>query len=211
MTKQIWWHFARASGLVAWVLLAVAMCMGLFAASRLMRGRGVPAWSTEVHRFTSGAAVVFTLGHVGSLVADSYVHFSWKEVLVPFASQWKPGPVAWGITAAWLLLAVQITSLLRNRLKRTTWRRVHSLSFALFAAAAFHTMTAGSDARNPFVIGVNLAVFVVTTWLVFYRILTARSLGAMKVNPPRAVVVRRSASTPAPVVADEPSLMTGRR
>jgi predicted ferric reductase len=196
VNEQLWWHVSRATGVVAWGLLAISVLWGLFVSARLVKKKGVPAWSTEVHRFAAALAMVFTLGHLGSLIADSYIHFTLKDLVVPFASEYKTGPIAWGVVALWLLAAVQITSLLRNRIPRKLWRRTHALAFPLFAAAAFHTTLAGTDAKNPAMVVTNLGIIVLSTWFVMYRILTARSLGAIKVEPRRSVESNRPSKPP---------------
>jgi hypothetical protein len=66
-------------------------------------------------------------------------------VLVPFASTWHPLAVAWGVVALYLLLAVEITSLLRARLSQRVWRGVHFASFGLFVTATIHGLAAGTD------------------------------------------------------------------
>lgn len=190
MNEQFWWHVSRSTGLVAWALLAASTMLGIFLSARLIKAKGVPAWSTSVHRFLGGLAVIFTGGHLGSLVADNYTHFGWKETLLPFGSEWKPGAVAWGVAAFWLLLCVELTSLLQKRMPRKVWRRIHALAFPLFVASAFHGMTAGTDAANIVFRGLNLAIILGATWLVFYRVMTARSLGAIKVDPQRTVIRR---------------------
>ena len=66
-------------------------------------------------------------------------------MLVPFASSWHPVAVAWGVTALYLLLAVELTSLLRSRISKRVWRATHYLSFPLFALATIHGLSAGTD------------------------------------------------------------------
>jgi hypothetical protein len=68
---------------------------------------------------------------------------------VPLASHWRPGAIAWGILAFYLLVAVEITSLLMARLARRFWHAVHLGSFVVFGAATTHGLTAGTDARSP--------------------------------------------------------------
>src|SRR4029078_10244831 len=89
-----------------------------------------------------GVALIFTGVHVAALLADQYVHFGLAGVLVPFASKWHPGSVAWGVVAFYLLLAVELTSLARARLSKKIWRRVHFASFALFIVSTIHGLTA---------------------------------------------------------------------
>jgi DMSO/TMAO reductase YedYZ heme-binding membrane subunit len=103
--------------------------------------------------------------HLASIVADSFVPFGWTEVLVPFASTWRPGAVAWGIVAFDLLVVVEATSLLIHRLPRRAWYVVHLSSYALFACASVHGLLAGTDTANAFVrwggaVGLALVVFV---------------------------------------------------
>ena len=85
--------------------------------------------------------------HVVSILLDTYVHFGLVELLVPFASSWHPVAVAWGIVGFYVLVAIEITSLLRSRISKRAWRMTHYLSFPLFLVATIHALTAGTD-RN---------------------------------------------------------------
>src|SRR5205823_1379143 len=76
---------------------------------------------------------------------DSYVHFGLVDVLVPLASSSHPVAVAWGIVALYLVLAVEVTSLLRKQLSKRLWRATHFASFPLFALATTHALSAGTD------------------------------------------------------------------
>ena len=119
MSSQLWWYVARAAGIVSWALVAISVCWGLLLAGRPIPGRAVgwarPHRLLDLHRYLGALAVVFTGIHVGALIADSYVHFDVVDVLVPFASSWRPGAVAWGVVAVWLLAAVELTSLAKRR------------------------------------------------------------------------------------------------
>lgn len=148
MTDQLWWMAARSGGYVAWVLLAASVIWGLMLSGRLRPGRVRPAWQLDLHRFLGGLATVFTGVHVASIVLDSHTDFGLADVLVPFASSWQPAAVAWGIVALYLLLAVEVTSLVRARMPQRWWRRVHVLSLPLYAIATVHLLTAGTDASN---------------------------------------------------------------
>ena len=187
MNPHIWWYVARASGIVAWALLALSVLWGLLVSTRVLQGRPSPAWLLDSHRFLGGLAVLFTATHIGALVADSYVHFGAAEILVPFASAWKPRPVAFGVVALWVLLAVEVTSLLMRRLPRRVWRAVHYSSLALFALAGVHAMTAGTDARNAVFRDVTIVVSVAAGLLALLRALVPKS-------PSRATRARADAT-----------------
>jgi predicted ferric reductase len=168
---QIWWYVARASGLVAWALLTATVVWGLLLSTKLFGRKPTPAWLLDLHRFVGGATVVFTLVHLVAILLDSFVHFDLVSILVPFASSWSPGAVAWGIVAFYLLAAVEITSLLRRRMPNRIWRRVHYASFPLFAMATIHGVTAGSDTRTTF------AVMVLASVVLGVGLLTAARIG----------------------------------
>jgi len=174
MNKQIWWYTARSGGIVAWVLLALSVAWGLLLSTRLVSKRGAPAWLLDLHRFLGALALVFTLVHVGGLVADSYAYFGWSEVLVPMASKWKPGPVAWGVVGLYLLVAVEVTSLLMRRMSRRIWRAVHFASFPLFVVAGIHGAQAGTDATNWIYRVTSVALVSATMFLTLVRILSQR-------------------------------------
>ena len=148
MNEQLWWYVARSSGIVAWALLAGSVVWGLALSTKITNGRPKPNWLLDLHRFLGGLALVFTGIHLGSLVLDSYVDFGLTDLLVPMASSWQPGAVAWGVAGLYLLLAVEITSLLRPRLPRKVWKWTHMLSFPLFAVSTAHGLLAGTDATG---------------------------------------------------------------
>jgi predicted ferric reductase len=175
MSPQVWWYLARATGFVAWALLSASVLSGLYVSTRLTKGRPTAAWLVDLHRFLAGSGVVLTGLHLAGLVADSYVHFGLADVLVPFASAWKPGAVALGVVALYLLLAVEVSSLLMRRLPRRWWKAIHLSSYGLFWTATFHLLLAGTDATNPIARwSVNLVVAAVV-FLTLIRILSPRA------------------------------------
>ena len=143
--NQLWWYTARSSGVVAWAMLTASVLFGLALSTRALGTRPRPNWLLDLHRFLGGAAVVFTGAHLLSLALDTFVTFGPIELFVPFTSQYRPSAVAWGIVGFYLLLAVEITSLLRKRLSKRAWRATHFLSFPLFVVASVHAVNAGTD------------------------------------------------------------------
>ena len=160
--SNLWWYTTRSSGLVAWGMLTASVLVGLALSTRALGRRPRANWLLDLHRFLGGAAVVFVAVHVLALVGDSYVHFGLVDLLVPFASGYRAGAVAWGIVGMYVLLAVELTSLLRRRLPTRIWRFVHYLSFPLFVVATVHAVTAGTDRDAPLL----RIVLIVTTGVV---------------------------------------------
>jgi predicted ferric reductase len=150
MNPHTWWYLARATGYVAWALLTASVVTGLLVRTRPTGGRRPIAWALDLHRFLAGTAVTFTGLHILGLVADDFVHFGPADVLIPFASTWRPSAVALGITALYLLLAVEATSLLMRHLPRRLWHGIHLSAYVAFWLATFHLLTAGTDTGTAY-------------------------------------------------------------
>lgn len=176
---QIWWYTSRAAGIVAWILLSLSVLAGMsIAHRRVVGGRPSPVppvWRLDLHRFLSALSMIFLFAHMGALVPDNFVHFGLAELLVPMQSEWQPADVAWGIVAFWLVLAVEITSLVRNRLPHRAWRIIHTSSFGVWAAATVHLLLAGTDAASPVFRVVQVVVIALVIAALLVRL--ARQLG----------------------------------
>jgi DMSO/TMAO reductase YedYZ heme-binding membrane subunit len=145
--SQTWWYVARSGGIVAWALASLAVIVGLQLSTRLVR-RAQPAWLLDVHRFLGGLAVAFLGVHLLGLALDDFIGFGVRDLVVPFASSYKPAAVALGVIGMYLLLAVEVTSLAMRRLPRRTWYAIHLSSYVVFAVATVHGLTAGTDRHN---------------------------------------------------------------
>ena len=189
-----WWYLSRSAGVVAWALLTASVIWGLCLSTRVFDRKPSPKWFTDLHRFLGGTAVVFVGVHVGTVVADSYVHFGAADVLLPFASGWRPVAVAWGVVAMWLMLAVEVSSLALRVLPRRVWHAIHLSSYALFASATVHALAAGPDTRTPSFELALSAVLALVTFLTLVRVAASRKKrGAVG---PRPSPVRPAADPP---------------
>ena len=174
MTEQLAWYVARASGIVALGVTTLSVAWGLLFSTRLLQGRPSPKWLLDLHRFLGGLAVVFTAVHIAALIADDYVAFGPSDVLVPFASAWKAEPVAWGVVGMYLLMAVEVTSLIMKRIPRRWWRAIHFSSFGLFWMAVIHGARAGTDAGSTAYVQGSTAAVLLVVFLTAYRIAAVR-------------------------------------
>src|SRR5437764_14382210 len=100
------WYLARASGIVAFVLLTIAVVLGLTLSGRA-KLRYWPRFAIEdVHRFAGLLTGTFISLHVLTLFVDSYLPFSLLQLLVPGASTDRPTSTSPGVVAAELLLSL---------------------------------------------------------------------------------------------------------
>jgi DMSO/TMAO reductase YedYZ heme-binding membrane subunit len=195
MSSHFWWYVARAGGIVAWALVLASCTWGLLHALRAFGRRPSPSWMLSTHRYLSALAIAFVAVHVVSILADGFVQFSLADVLVPMVSSWHPVAVAWGIVGMYVLVAVEVTSLVRARLSPRVWRGLHMLSYVLLALVTIHFLTAGTDTND----------LLPTTSIVLIGVATVFG-AAMLLTWRTAPKVR--AAAPAPAAATE--LVTGR-
>ncbi len=172
--QQFWWHLSRASGIVAWVLVSAVTAWGILLSTRLLKPYDRPAWLLDLHRWLGWLSVMTIALHIGSLVADSYdPQWGWSEVLVPMGTNWKPGPVAWGVVAMYIVVVVQLTSMFMKRLPKSVWRGIHMTSYAACLFTTVHAVTAGTDRNNHLYGALGVALSVLMLALVGIRILYA--------------------------------------
>ena len=182
MSGQFPWYVARSAGLVAWALLAASVLWGLALSTKILSPKVRPNWILDLHRWLGGLALTFTGVHVVSLLFDTYVHFGLVSVLVPFATSWHPGAVAWGVVSLYLLAAVEVTSLLKSRIPKSVWRKTHFASFVLFVTSTVHGLTAGTDTGATM-----LRIGALMTAALFAGLTAARLVEASTPRPDRLV------------------------
>jgi hypothetical protein len=175
VTSKLTWYVARSGGLVAWATCTASIIWGLMLSTRVVRGRGIPAWLLDLHRFLGALALVFTIVHVAGLYFDHYQPFSFQDILVPMSTTWRPGAVAWGIVGFYLLLAIQITSYLRKHMSKHIWHSIHLSSFLLLAVATVHGVQAGADAGNQLVQWLAFVGVTIVAFLALLRILALKT------------------------------------
>ena len=129
------WYATRATGLVTLLLLTADVVLGILTAARFAG----PAWprflTIGLHRNISLVAVVFLALHVGTTVVDTYTSISLTDAFVPFLSSYKQFWLGLGAVAGDLLIALIVTSLLRQRLGHRAWRAVHWCGYVCWPVA----------------------------------------------------------------------------
>jgi predicted ferric reductase len=161
------WLLARASGLTAYLVLTLSVLAGLVLKSRPF-ARLRASTVTEVHKTLALTGLGALVLHGVSLVLDSTVKVTPAALLVPGLVSYRPAAVAVGVLAAWLLALVTASFWLRKRIGTRLWRRLHWLTFALFAFATIHGVAAGTDTAQPWARGLYVgalgAVTAATAW-----------------------------------------------
>jgi hypothetical protein len=93
-------------------------------------------------------ALLFTLFHVYVLLADGYFNFNVWQLSIPFLSPYRGWQTAAGVLALYALTLLIVSFYVRRYIGYRAWRALHFLTFALFAAATLHGITAGTAHRS---------------------------------------------------------------
>ncbi len=160
------WYTARGAGLATLVALTVATTLGAVG-SRKSADIGRRVVVQYLHRTAALLGIGLLAVHVGTILLDAQAGVGVVGALVPFAASYRPGAVALGSITAYTVVAVAAFGLARGRLAGSvrgarTWRGVHLLSYAAWATALWHGVTAGTDTELTWVrllyVGCLLAV-----------------------------------------------------
>jgi methionine sulfoxide reductase heme-binding subunit len=178
MIDQLLWFTTRGAGIVSLLFLTGVVYMGILGALK-WQTRAWPRFATTgFHRNLSLLAVAFLGVHIVTAVLDPFTSLGWLAALIPFSSAYRTLWLGLGVLALDLGAAVLITSLLKKRMSRRTWRTVHWLAYAAWPLALLHGVGTGTDASAPWMIAINLTCLAIVGVAVLVRVTTERSPAA---------------------------------
>jgi len=164
------WYATRGTGIVSLVLLTASVGLGVSEVVRFATPRWPRFVVAALHRNLSLLATAFLAVHIASAVLDSFASISIVDVFVPFVGTYRPIWLGLGTVAFDLIVALVITSLLRERLGFRAWRTVHWAAYAAWPLALVHGLGTGSDTRVRWAVGVNLACLALMLVAVLTRV-----------------------------------------
>ncbi|HEX2383386.1 MAG TPA: ferric reductase-like transmembrane domain-containing protein [Acidimicrobiales bacterium] len=171
MSSETWWYLARASGFVAWLAALASLLFGMALSTHALGRRPRRPWLLDLHRYLGGLCVAFVGLHLVALLADDFVQFSIADLLVPFVTSYRTTAVAWGVLAFWLVIAVEVSSLVMHRLPRKVWYGIHLSSYVIAVTATLHALYTGTDTSNPAFRWTGLVALGLVGFFTIYRVL----------------------------------------
>lgn len=145
---SVYWYMTRSTGMVSLLLLTATMVLGVVDVTRW----STPSWPRFVldslHRSVSMLVLAFLGVHIVTAVLDSFAPISLLDAVLPFVGSYRPLWLGLGTVAFDLLIALAITSLMRQRLGHRAWRITHWLAYACWPIALLHGLGTGSDVKS---------------------------------------------------------------
>ncbi|MDH5371503.1 MAG: ferric reductase-like transmembrane domain-containing protein [Acidimicrobiia bacterium] len=167
------WIVIRASGFIAYLLLAMSAMWGLAVSTDLLGRSASKKGLTFMHESLAVGSLLATAIHMLFLYFDEFVDFGPREIFVPGASNWEPLSVAFGVIAFYALFLITVSFYVRKAIGQKAWRFIHFGSFGVFVGAALHGMMAGTDTGTPAGIGIYVGSIVIILALAMVRAITA--------------------------------------
>ncbi len=93
-----------------------------------------------LHQWTAYATVALTLAHPVVLLFQHTPRFRVFDLILPIHSPLQPKLNVAGAAALYLVVLIFASSLLRKRIGRPLWRRLHSLAFPAAALLFLHSI-----------------------------------------------------------------------
>lgn len=172
VTPSPYWFITRGTGAISLVLLTLTVALGI-ADVRRMRLPNVPRFVIDaLHRNASLLAVAFIVVHVLTSILDGFAPIGLLDAVVPLHSAYRPIWLGLGAVAFDLMLAVTITSLLRQRIGYRTWRITHWLAYASWPIALVHGFGTGSDAKTHWLLVLSAACVLVILVAIIARVMS---------------------------------------
>jgi sulfoxide reductase heme-binding subunit YedZ len=167
-TKAMW-YLTRGSGIVALLLLTATVVLGVVEWRRWTPG-GWPRFIVDaVHRNLSLLSLVFLAIHIVSSILDTFAPIALVDVVIPFTGTYRPLWLGLGALSLDLMVAVAVTSMLRERIGYRAWRVTHWLAYASWPLALVHGFGTGSDTKTGWVLILSAACLLAVMAAVWAR------------------------------------------
>ena len=182
MNEHSWWLISRSAGIVALLLVAASVLIGLTLAAGLGGPPPRRKVLTKLHEHAANTALPAIGLHGVALLGDGWLNPSPLEIAVPLTIGYRPAFTAAGILAAYLAVALGASFYIRRRVGAKRWRKLHRATPAIYLLALVHTVGAGTDAGAPWLQAVMIGTAAAAAGLVSARLMRRPRPAKISVN-----------------------------
>ena len=168
---SLYWYLTRSTGAVALLLLTIALALGVLDVQRWSTPRWPRFVVDSLHRNVSLLSMVFLVLHIITSVLDSFAPIGLLDAFIPFVGSYRPFWLGLGAVSFDLILAVIVTSLMRQRMGFVTWRAIHWLTYASWPIALLHGFGTGSDVKSTWLLLLSVGCAAIVVAAVVARVL----------------------------------------
>jgi predicted ferric reductase len=171
------WVATRIVAFLSYFAIAGSVIYGLLLSTKILDVIAHRPVTFALHQDLAAIGLGLAGIHVVLLGLDATQPLSLAEMLVPFASPYRPLWVGVGQVALYLVAIVTASFYVRRRIGQRTWRILHYVTFLAFAFTTAHGIMSGTDTSAPWAWWVYVVATTVVVFLTVYRIADAIILG----------------------------------
>jgi predicted ferric reductase len=164
------WYSSRALGFLGFWALTASVVYGLLLSTGILDAVTHRAVNMTLHQDLSAISIALVVLHGAVLLLDKFVQTTVFQMVVPFATEYRPVWVGIGQIALYVMVVVYASFFFRRRLGQRGWRMLHYTTFLAFLGGAVHGLMAGTDTSAPWALWSYAASIALVTFLLIYRI-----------------------------------------
>jgi sulfoxide reductase heme-binding subunit YedZ len=157
VSTSILWYTTRGAGAVTLVLLSTVVVLGILSTLRVQSERWPRFLTTGLHRNLALMTLVCLTLHIVTAVVDPFTNLGWGAALIPFSSYYRTLWLGLGVVSFELLVAIVLTSLVREFLGHRAWRAIHWLTYAAWPVGVVHGLGTGTDTWSAWMLAITAA------------------------------------------------------
>ena len=171
--ERLPWVATRIIAFLSYFAIAGSVIYGLLLSTKILDAIAHRPVTYALHQDLAAIGLGLAGVHVALLGLDATQPLGFVEMLVPFASPYRPLWVGVGQLALYLLAIVIASFYVRRRIGQRAWRVLHYVTFLAFAFTTAHGIMSGTDTSATWAWWVYVMATTVVVFLAAYRIADA--------------------------------------
>jgi predicted ferric reductase len=171
--ERLPWVGTRIMAFLSYFAIAGSVIYGLLLSTKILDAIAHRPVTFALHQDLAAIGLGLAGVHVALLGLDATQPFSLADMLVPFASSYRPAWVGVGQIALYLTAVVTASFYVRRRIGQRAWRLLHYVTFLAFAATTAHGIMTGTDTATPWAWWTYVGATTVVVFLTTYRVAEA--------------------------------------
>lgn len=181
-----WWLASRSAGIVAFLLIAASVTLGLFMASGIWRRPGLKRELVKIHQHLALAALTMIGVHGVCLLGDKWLKPGIGGIAIPFTISYRPLWVGLGILGGYLAALLGPTYFVRRRIGTKRWRQLHRATVVVYVLAVAHSLGSGTDGSSLWFTALAVLTMVPIVVLLVLRYRPSRTRASIRPSPAAA-------------------------
>lgn len=189
------WYATRLLAFLSYLAISGSVIYGLLLSTKLLDAIAHRPISFTLHQDLASIGLGLAGVHAMLLALDRTVPFSLAEIVVPFASPYRPLWVGLGQLGLYVTAIVVASFYVRRRIGQRAWRTLHSVTFLAYVATTAHGLMSGTDSGAAWAWSIYVGSMVTVVFLLAYRIAVSVAARTSRTNgrqPARAGQIQRS-------------------